>query len=224
MFVVDVADRSMTPTDDKGEGEKNVDYATRVQLFMEVYDKTPADKYRAFDVKSQLGDCGTFPYGFVAQTGNPKPCIFLKFNKIWGWSPEAITDSEGNVKEPEEGAEKDEVPQHLLDHIEEQSDKEQVWMDCQGRYAADKQQLADGGLTYFPASRGIPIGGSPAYFPFSGNKESYHSPLVAIQVNPNNNDGQLIHVECRAYFKGVVHSTKDKAGLVQFEVHIIPEK
>ena len=30
--------------------------------------------------------------------------------------------------------------------------------------------------------------------------------------------GQLIHVECRAWFDGVIHDTKDMAGLVRFEV------
>jgi hypothetical protein len=30
--------------------------------------------------------------------------------------------------------------------------------------------------------------------------------------------GQLIHVECRAWFHGVKHDTKDMSGLVRFEV------
>merc|ERR1719167_631459 len=55
------------------------------------------------------------------------------------------------------------------------------------------------------------------YFPFKGG--NYHSPLVAIKVTPKT-DGQLLHVECRAWFDGVEHVTKDKMGLVQFEVHV----
>merc|ERR1712013_458291 len=34
--------------------------------------------------------------------------------------------------------------------------------------------------------------------------------------------GQLVHIECRAWYDGVEHRTKDKAGLVQFDVHLQP--
>jgi len=44
---------------------------------------------------------------------------------------------------------------------------------------------------------------------------------VAIKISPSKaNIGQLIHIECRAWFTGVIHNTKDKMGLVQFEVMI----
>ena len=36
--------------------------------------------------------------------------------------------------------------------------------------------------------------------------------------------GQLVHVECRAYYRGVRHDKKDKLGLVQFELQIINDK
>merc|ERR1712226_532451 len=48
----------------------------------------------------------------------------------------------------------------------------------------------------------------------------YHSPLVAIQVEPET-AGQLVHMECRAYYRGVKHDKKDKLGLVQFEVQVL---
>ena len=32
--------------------------------------------------------------------------------------------------------------------------------------------------------------------------------------------GQLVHIECRAYYEGVRHDVKNKLGLVQFEVQI----
>ena len=48
----------------------------------------------------------------------------------------------------------------------------------------------------------------------------YHSPLVAIQVEPKQ-AGQLVHMECRAYYRGVKHDKKDKLGLVQFEVQVL---
>ena len=88
-------------------------------------------------------------------------------------------------------------------------------MDCQGRNAADREALSS--MQYFPSTRGF----ETKYFPYEGRKAEYHSPLVAVQFNFADNQqflGQLIHVECRAYYQGVVHETKSKAGLVQFEL------
>ena len=90
-----------------------------------------------------------------------------------------------------------------------------VWIHCEGRNAADKEALGD--IEYYPRSRGIPI----EFFPFMGRPYGYHSPLVAIKIHPRKEFlGQLLHVECRAYFRDVVHNTKNKMGLVQFEVLI----
>merc|ERR1712172_185709 len=90
---------------------------------------------------------------------------------------------------------------------------------------ADKEAVEGDRLAYFPASRSIPI----SYFPYSGQRNQnqgpeedigYHSPLVAIQVEPKLM-GQLVHMECRAYYRGVKHDKKDKLGLVQFEVQVL---
>ena len=59
-----------------------------------------------------------------------------------------------------------------------------------------------------------------------GEDIGYHSPLVAIQVDLGKKDkidymGQLVHMECRAYYRGVKHDKKDKLGLVQFEVQVL---
>ncbi len=45
-----------------------------------------------------------------------------------------------------------------------------------------------------------------------------------MQVHPKmEHAGQLIHMECRAWFHGVIHDTKDKLGLIQFELHFEPK-
>jgi len=41
--------------------------------------------------------------------------------------------------------------------------------------------------------------------------------LIIVQVSPVIK-GALVHIECRAWFEGVIHSGKEKAGLTQFEV------
>merc|ERR1711872_283530 len=72
------------------------------------------------------------------------------------------------------------------------------------------------------AEEALPI----KYFPYLGQRNQvdkevgYHSPLVAIQVDPATK-GQLVHMECRAYYRGVKHDKKDKLGLVQFEVQVL---
>ena len=71
-------------------------------------------------------------------------------------------------------------------------------------------------VSYFPANQGIHI----KYFPFTGG--NYHAPLVAMKIDTDRVSdlqiGQLIHIECRSWFDGVVHDTKEMSGLVRFEL------
>ena len=45
-------------------------------------------------------------------------------------------------------------------------------------------------------------------------------PSCLVQVDPATK-GQLVHMECRAYYRGVKHDKKDKLGLVQFKVQVL---
>jgi len=201
IFMLQEGDTNMVPSTPDGEGDLNIDYARRAEMFMEVYKKPSGDNYEDFDI-STLGPCKDHPYGFVGD--NVSPCVFLKFNKIWGWNPTPITEEDFAANE---------WPESFHNHWKAQSDHEQIWVDCQGRNAADKEALS--GMEYYPADRGF----DTKYFPFAGNKEEYHSPLVAVQFT-DLPKGQLIHVECRSYYQGVRHETKSKTGLVTFEVLI----
>jgi len=219
MFVLDINDKNLHPSHPDGEGDINADYATRAQKFLEVYKNTQQDDYKTFDL-AQLGDCQNFPYGYTA---DPKvaPCIFIKLNTIWDWTPEMYSCTEED--EHREG----ECSEHIAALAAKQD--ESIFVDCQGRYAADQEALGAGGLEYFPKDQSMPI----EYYPYTGQVKEcpagevctprvYHSPLVAVKVTPRSDDykGQLIHIECRAYYKGVKHITKSKEGLVQFEVQI----
>jgi len=217
MFVLKATDSNTHATnkgrDDEGEGDLNVDYAARMQKFLAVYEEDVGGDYLPFDT-SELGDyCKTFPYGFLSVDGAlPAPCIYIKFNKIWDWDPSSL-DPLGETPEFET------LPQAVKDKYEELTEKRDVLVNCEGRYAADKEALTN--MEYFPKSQAIPA----KYFPYKGGKtitgNNYHSPLVAIKISPSKaNIGQLIHIECRAWFTGVIHNTKDKMGLVQFEVMI----
>eukprot|EP00092_Neocalanus_flemingeri_P020649 GFUD01022374.1.p1 GENE.GFUD01022374.1~~GFUD01022374.1.p1 ORF type:complete len:337 (-),score=67.02 GFUD01022374.1:496-1506(-) len=215
MFVLKKGDTNKVGTDEHGEGDLNIDYAIRMQKFLEVYTKEASAGYESFDLAS-LDECQKFPYGFIGTEEDKEvsPCIFIKFNKIWDWKPTPLNATD--LEDPE-----DLLPEAVKEHVKVQEDKDNVWINCDGRYPADKEALKD--MKYFPASRAIPA----KYFPFNGGKanadfnggKNYHSPLVAIKIKPTT-VGQLIHVECRAYFQGVKHDTKHKLGLVQFEVMI----
>eukprot|EP00092_Neocalanus_flemingeri_P008553 GFUD01009215.1.p1 GENE.GFUD01009215.1~~GFUD01009215.1.p1 ORF type:complete len:230 (-),score=43.83 GFUD01009215.1:234-923(-) len=198
MFVLKQGDTDWNPSNGDGEGNKNIDYAERQQRFLQGYDFEASGGYQPFDLAS-LGPCGEYPYGFVGE--EVAPCIVVKLNRIWDWVPEPIEEYD-----------LDHLPYALKDHWVTQNDKNNIWINCDGRYAADKEALRY--IEYFPSSRGLPI----RYFPYLGYYYgNYHPPLVAIKISPAN-IGQLIHIECRAYYRGVRHDTKNKMGLVQFEV------
>jgi len=236
MFVLKGNDTNIHPSHLDGEGDLNGDYAVRVTKFLDAYSKRPAPPvpgpnpdqpplfrgYQGFNYRVVLGECGQFPYGYVGE--RVKPCIFFKLNNIWGWEPKPV-----KCGDPREGADDgfpyDECPptltQHLASSAAREDGEQNIWIDCNGRNAADIEAL-EGRISYYPASRAIPL----SYFPYLGqrnqvdNSVGYHSPLVAIQVDPKN-PGQLVHMECRAYYRGVKHDKKDKLGLVQFEVQIL---
>ena len=209
-FVLQYVDDNRVVSEANGEGDLNIDYARRAELFLEVYmnDVDYKLNYTRFDLDQELGDCGTFPYGFVNGDQPIKPCIFLKFNKIWEWDPKPIDDTDFT--------ENSNWPSTFKDHFDSLPDQNQIFVDCQGRYSADQEAMKVG-MTYVPSTQGFPA----KYFPYKGNKEAYHPPLVAVQFHTSRMEdyiGQLIHIECRAYYKGVVHNQETKTGKVQFEV------
>lgn len=220
IFLLETAAKDTTPTDKMGNGEKNADWARRMELFLDKYknktglfdcseDAQQGKEGKCLFDTAVLGDCSTYPYGYIlnAQDKYIKPCIFLKFNKIWNWIPKPIDpltldDPKYNMMTP-----------RLKNQIRSAPVNDKVWMDCRGRNPADQEALA---ISYFPDNQGIPI----KYFPYTGG--NYQAPLVAVRIETDKvldlQVGQLVHVECRAWFDGVVHDTKDMAGLVRFEV------
>jgi len=156
-----------------------------------------------FDVVPMKDFCGS-QFGY--DTGSP--CIFLKLNKIFGLQNEAITKTNNSYPKG--------MSEDLKTHIKVQTNKEQVWVDCQGKYPADKEILK-GAVTYSPASKGFPN----FYFPYLGQPD-YLSPLVAVKFSPPKTAiGRLIHVECRAWAKNIGYSRRDKVGIAVFELYIM---
>jgi len=168
-------------------------WAVRAAEFLEDYKKTP---YKGFDVTS-LGKCAEDGHGYK----DGKPCVFLKLNKIFGLQHSWYNDTNDL---PED------MPDSLKDHISAQTDKNQVWVNCEPKNVADKEGLNS--INYFPETRGFP----GKYFPFE-MQDDYKGPLVAVQFDPKRK-GQLIHIECRAWAKNIGYNRRDKIGINSFEI------
>jgi len=205
--------------------EKNIPnwqgWKKRVDDFLEVYKNATsegkgkdcegsgekADKDHGCKVSlGTLKDCGKGNYGYDQGT----PCIYLKLNRIYGLVNEPYNDTTSFP---------DDMPADLKTHIGQQSDKNQVWVNCVGKYPADREMLNE--VKYFPATRGYPA----KYFPYM-NQNDYLNPLVAVQFRPNwpQANGQLIHIECRAWAKNIGYSRRDKIGIASLELRIMNEK
>ena len=147
-------DNNTVLSEPEGEGDLNMDYARRAEKFLSLYQREVNTSlgYKPFHLSDTLGHCGRHPYGYV-NGGNPiKPCVFLKLNKIWDWSPSPITG---------EDFQSENWPEDFKTHFDSVEDKQEIFVDCQGRNAADREAVREG-LSYFPTSRGFPA----SYFPY----------------------------------------------------------
>jgi len=232
LYVMAAGGENLTPTNDEGEGEENIDHAVRLRHFLDTYKDTAgledcsnsSNKIRGEDESgcqfdtSQLEKCEQFPYGYVVDFRSHnivEPCFLLKLNKVIDWHPVPVKVEKLDDPEYEQ------MSDNLKNRIRKSIDKNFVWVDCYGRFPADREAI---NIEYFPSNQGMAL----KYFPYTGG--SYQQPLVAIKVKqnpgPGTDDtpfGQLIHLECRVWHDGVVHSKKDKLGLVQMDVMFQPK-
>ena len=204
------------------EGTTNADWEGRYAAYIKSYENTTGiqdctadtelkkgDKACKFDTAT-LGECGVAPFGYFAEKGDKNsqasPCILLKVNRIFGWQPQPYDLQYIDADQEED----DPIPGDVRKLIEQ--DPNQIYVDCFGENPADVEAL-DGNVKYFPENRGIPF----YYFPYTQAHNNYHNPLVAVKFN-NLNPGQLIHVECKLWAKGIKHDRKDKLGGIRFEI------
>jgi len=154
-------------------------------------------------------DC-TLKHNFGYPAG--KPCILIKLNRIYGWTPDPYISTTDEKELPEE------LPAIIKQKIIENSANEEtrklndrVWLDCYGINPADKENLGE--VSYFP-DRGF----SQNYFPYL-NQKGYLSPAVFLQLK-NPTKAVMIAVECKAWAKNIEHDSMDRIGLAHFEVMI----
>ncbi|GBP78451.1 hypothetical protein EVAR_52256_1 [Eumeta japonica] len=101
------------------------------------------------------------------------PCIFLKLNRIFGWTPNYYDANELPSDMPTS-------LQHKIGNLthENQNQAKMVWLSCRGETPADEENM--GPIKYYPYP------GFPGYyFPYM-NTEGYLSPLVAVHFESPN--------------------------------------
>lgn len=200
------------------ETPSNIDWAKRYEKELKVYENmtniedcgpegADGGKSCKFDT-SVLGKCGEFPYGYLSPDGaeTASPCVLLKVNRIFNWKPEpydpAYLEADQDPDDP--------IPEDVKTLIT--ADVNNIYVNCEGENPADIEAVDDN-IEYFPDNRAI----SFKYFPYNQAHNNYHSPLVAVKFN-NLPVGQLVHVECKLWAKGLKHNRKDKVGGVRFEI------
>lgn len=211
-------DSNSKPSEDF-ETDSNADWAARYQRFLKKYEnKTetrdcPNDQLSkedrdacSFDINA-LGPCSQFPYGFVSPDGRSQvePCILLKINRIFNWEPQ-----------PFEVAELDDI-EGMSENVKQKirANPNQIYVDCQGENPADVEAL-NGQIKYYPEDQGI----SFKFFPYNHAHRNYHNPIVAVKFGSGIPVGQLVHIECKLWTKGVEHNRKDRIGQVHLEVFL----
>merc|ERR1712228_854729 len=100
-----------------------------------------------------------------------------------GWEPKPVTYQ---MIEDDLDDTYAEMTQELKNIIKEAKDPNHIWFDCKGRFSGDKEML---NMTFYPPTQSIPF----KYFPFQGGRI---------------HNGQLVHVECRAWFDRVKHNAR----------------
>jgi sodium/potassium-transporting ATPase subunit beta len=193
--------------DEAGDGENlfTIGWAKRLEIFLEEYTKA------GDPLIESLGECGKAPYGYKAngEAAQIQPCVMLKMNRIYGKTFEAFTAAEIDAYNDNVEDARNRMPPGAAAKLKASPTK--VIVNCEGEWPLDKEVLEANPLTYFPADQGLPF--EPVYT----NQPDYRSPLVAVQMPSTLPKGQLIHIECRLWFKGVVHSRKEKMAMTRFE-------
>lgn len=192
--------------------------------------RSAKNKFCIFDLAT-LGVCKNFPYGYSSES--LAPCIFLKLNRIMGLEPVPI--SAKNKDKQDASLLKDDSAQKFLTQLANTKPTPYapaVYIKCEGAYPADKEALYKK-MEMFPEAPGIDNTAKIdlKYFPYDKKRKHNENPLVAIKFNglfvkPKTGPGagRLVHIICKAYYDKVVHSKKDKAGLVKFELYLDESK
>ncbi|XP_004929150.1 sodium/potassium-transporting ATPase subunit beta-1 [Bombyx mori] len=128
------------------------------------------------------------------------PCLFIKINKIYGWTPVYYESTDLPA----------DMPEDLVEHIKglDANETKRVWISC-------LEEKDNGTTIEYPWGQGI----QGSSFPFL-NKEGQTSPVVAVRITPP--VGKLIALRCRAWAKNIQYrfSIKDFSGYTPIQVEV----
>jgi sodium/potassium-transporting ATPase subunit beta len=135
-----------------------------------------------------------------------KPCVLLKLNRVFDWTPHPFDSAEALDSEVGKEA------QHVLgDRMTNTS----IGVSCEGENDGDIDNL--GQVEFYP-NDGFPF----QYYPYR-NAQFYRAPLVFVKF-PNVQPGVVIQVWCKLWEKNIKHHKNDKGGSVHFELLVDKER
>ena len=143
-------------------------------------------------------------YGFK----DGKPCVLIKLNKIYNWTPQPY-ESEEDFPEDIPESIVNSFRQNIIDEKPELNNR--VWLECDGENPADKENIGE--ITYYPTN-----GVSKNFYPYV-NQKGYLSPVIFAHLE-NPKHGIMMAVECKAWAKNIRHDSQERRGLVHFELMI----
>jgi len=155
----------------------------------------------------------------LTRAGQPKvhPCVLIKLNKIYGWTPDPYTQSQEDL----DNAKKRGMPDELLERIKGLAPNDPqvntIWISCVGESPADRESV--GPIQYWAPGFKSQFPGIPGYyFPYEKQK-GYKSPFVFVKfTKPSKN--ALIQLECKAWAKNIVADRQFRLGSVHFELMV----
>jgi len=128
------------------------------------------------------------------------PCVLLKLNRVFDWTPRPFDDEES--MESEVGKE---AKAALGDRMTNTS----IGVSCEGENDGDVDNL--GRVEFYP-NEGFPF----QYYPYR-NALHYRAPLVFAKF-PKVQPGVVIQVWCKLWERKIKHHKNDKGGSVHFEL------
>lgn len=154
-------------------------------------------KFNMSDLGSDCTEANQFGYA------NGTPCVLLKINRVYDWTPNTFDCNITAENEPNAIAKEGKAKKGY-----ECKDK-YIGITCEGEGDSDIDSLIE--LDYYPTG-----GFSSAYYPYK-NAEGYQSPLVFVRFKEIKY-GALIQVWCKLWAYNIKHHKNDKAGSVHFEL------
>jgi len=183
----DATDAFLQPYYEKGD-HVSCDYGT---------ERETSDKACRFPV--EMNKCATKnSYGFA----DGKPCIFLKLNKIFGWTPVPFTKEQ--IDNNATG-----MPEKLLNTIkglDVLKINNNVWVSCADAESKSEVTVEYDGHPGFPAY----------YFPYT-NQKNYQNPFVVMQVH-NLPVGTVTRINCQLWAQNIVVDRQRRLGMASLEI------